>query len=231
MPTEPVPAAVESIVNDWTAGGRPAQPGIAWHPDRWIEKFPRHADVFAALPELLDRTAVARMRGDAVVSAEGAERFFLAVMAWGMGSNGYGPWRTNRILEETTGSTRRLHTVAKRLDADGPMVSYRLLGGSCRLKYLGPAFGTKFLHFLSNPASPDAAIVFDDLMAAWLKKNTNLSLNPLQWSPPTYSKYLRSMRQWAERLGISPAELESCIFRAEANARPGNQWGDHPSVP
>jgi hypothetical protein len=76
-----------------------------------------------------------------------AERAFLAVMAWGYGRVGYGPFRVQRMLDAAPDAGVWLQTAAGELSEGDPAAAYRVLGdhGMSRLPGLGPGFGTKFL--------------------------------------------------------------------------------------
>lgn len=219
-----VPTTVGDLVAQWRAVGSPLQPPIAWPRDRWVQTFPSHQALLEGLPDQLSRPDVTAYGRLASHGAREAETAFLVVMAWGFGSVGYGPWRTRRILESTVESARRLSTVAHTLTADGALSAYAELALPCRLRWLGPAFGTKFLHFCSASCSEDTAIVLDRLVTDWLRSNTGLSLNPIPWSVPTYGRYLEHLGHWSAELAVTATELECCIFQAEANRREGSQW-------
>ena len=148
-------------------------------------------------------------------------------MAWGYGTAvGYGPWRTRRVLMDTPDAARRLAAVAQTLAEGSALSAYSRLcnAGDCHLRWLGPAFGTKFLYFC-QPIRPDEqkALILDNLVATWLRRATQLNLNS-GWSAQTYHKYLDHMHSWADSLGCMPEELEYCIFRTMSQERK-SQWG------
>jgi hypothetical protein len=69
----------------------------------------------------------------------------------------------------------------------------------------------------------DPALILDRLVAAWLRGNTDLSLNETRWSVWTYERYLETMFAWADELGVAADELEACIFSEQAELV-GSQW-------
>jgi hypothetical protein len=160
---------------------------------------------------------------DAATSPEAAMRAFLTAMVWGYGWVGYGPFRVQRILAATPDAPGRLQDAAGELTRGGPMRAYRLLGdrGVGHLRWLGPAFGTKFLYFCSPPSRP--ALILDRLVANWLRANTDLRLNPVPWSSQAYGRYLTTMTGWAAELDLAADELEACIFGEQAKLV-GGQW-------
>ena len=185
--------------------------------------------MFAALPERLDRSAVRRACVHAAISPTHAERSFFAVMAWGYGRVGYGPFRVRRVLDATPNAGARLQTAASAAAEGPPVEAYACLGdrSAARLPYLGPAFGTKFLYFCSAPGARPA-LVLDRLVARWLHENVGLTFNELRWSVSTYARYLHTMFDWADELAVAAGELEACIFSAQAGLG-ASQWAaaDH----
>lgn len=221
--TMAVPVAMRHVVNDWRAGGRPRQDGIAWPRRRWIAAFPEHNDHLAGLPERLARADVRASCVDAAHGGVATKRAFLTAMTWGYGNVGYGPWRTARILRTTPNAVELLADVAAVLVADGAIAAYARLGSSRRLKWFGPAFGTKYLYFCQQRESARPALILDRLIADWLDKSGGLRLNPVPWSTATYRRYIEHMWTWAEALGVAPDVLEERIFVDEARKR-RNQW-------
>ena len=218
------PNAVREIVRVWRSTGSEAQPGIPWPRDRWSRTFPDHRALLDDLPETLGRSAVAEYGKSAARSPQDAERAFVVAMVWGFGTVGYGPWRTRRILDSTSNPLERLHDAARALQSDGPLAAYEEMSSRSRLRWLGPAFGTKYLYFCSASRPTDGAIVLDRLVADWLESNTGLSIDPVPWSVPIYGRYLEHLTHWSKDLGASSAEVECCIFQAEARRRARNQW-------
>jgi hypothetical protein len=158
-------------------------------------------------------------------SDEEAEQAFLAVMTWGYGDIGYGSFRVARILADTPNATARLRRAPANVADGGAFAGYRALadGRLSRLKWLGPAFGTKFLHFCSSTGQP-TALILDRLISDWLRDNVAVSLNPVPWNIDTYRRYVGLMTEWFAELGVDPDQLETCLFTEQA-ARTGSQWG------
>jgi hypothetical protein len=180
--------------------------------------------MFTALPDRLDRTAVRCVCVNAAVSPTDAQRAFLAVMAWGYGRVGYGPFRVLRVLAAAPTAGAQLQAAATSAAHGRPVEAYECLGdhGTARLPHLGPAFGTKFLYFCS-PAGPRPALILDRLVARWLRESVGLAFNELRWSTSTYVRYLEAMFGWADELGLAADELELCIFSTQAGLGE-SQW-------
>jgi len=68
--------------------------------------------MLAALPDQLSRPIVRRACTGAASGPAEAERAFLAVMAWGYGRVGYGPFRVQRMLDAAPDAAVRLQAAA-----------------------------------------------------------------------------------------------------------------------
>ena len=221
-----IPTAVRHLINGWKADGCPTQCGIDWPREQWIVCFPNWKTRFDELPDQLSRQDVFAQVQKTQLNAEDTEWAFLLVMAWGFGKVGYGRWRASNILARTPDSREQLLKVREILHRSDAISGYEALGGACRLPHLGPAFGTKFLYFLGPSEPAMTPLILDKLVTSWLYRNTGLSLNSLAWSTSTYRDYLLKMRSWAEKLDVSPVDIETCIFQNEADTRPDNQWAN-----
>jgi hypothetical protein len=213
---------LEALVTNWRDRGAPAQKGILWSRSDWLLAFPEHEELLRRLPRLLDRACVREVCADATHDAAAAERAFLAVMVWGYGKVAYGRHRVREILAETQGADHLLVGVARTLANDGALAAYCRLGdgGDCRLKGLGPAFGTKYLYFCQPAGTEPVALIHDSNVAKWFFRYAALELPCDEWSESTYSRYLDQMCTWAGRLRCRPDDLELRIFEATVEG----QW-------
>jgi hypothetical protein len=133
----------------------------------------------------------------------------------------------------TPDAPRRLLAVVETLASDGSLAAYRRLARAedCRLTGLGPAFGTKLLHFCQPRPVGTSALILDDLVAFWLGCRLTFHLDAVSWSVSTYERYLERTHAWADALGCTPDDLERCMFQDEARRR-GGQWaGTQPDPP
>jgi hypothetical protein len=87
------------LVEKWRAGGSPQQEGFDWTSSKknWNEAFPEHSKFINTLPGEIDRGAVRK-----ICSADSYSigQKFLAVMVWGYGDRGYGPYRVTQMLNQ-----------------------------------------------------------------------------------------------------------------------------------
>jgi hypothetical protein len=211
-----------ALVAAWRAEGCPVQSGIRWPRRRWIEALPEERAVFDSLPDLLDRATVRTACANANERPENARRAFVAVMAWGYGMVGYGPYRTRRVLA-VPNSASRLAEAAEILLQDGATAAYGSMAGRCRLRGLGPAFGTKYLHFCSQRDVAEGALILDRLVSGWLSERVNRVFVSGRWSIRSYAAYLDAMQGWAHDVQVTPEVLEELIFTDAARAV-GSQW-------
>lgn len=116
-----------------------------------------------------------------------------------------------------------LHAAALTLAEDGPVAAYGRLAHDCRMKYFGPAFGTKYLAFCQPAGQPLVALIHDGLVLSWLARHGRPDLVSTGWSERTYEAYLAQIHAWAAELGCDADTVEYLIFQSEADRR-GNQW-------
>jgi hypothetical protein len=82
-----------------------------------------------------------------------------------------------------------------------------------KVAYLGGAFFTKWLYFttaVDGIADPNAAPIFDARVANWLRAQRLASLRV--YKTPDYEQYLELLKDWGQRTGYAPAQVEAGIF-------------------
>ena len=73
------------------------------------------------------------------------------------------------------------------------------------LKYLGPAFGTKFLYFLTAASNDvDTTPVLDAVIRRWFTKHAEVKLYTAWWDLDSYSRYLGLLGEWRTQLPAPP---------------------------
>ena len=114
-------------------------------------------------------------RGELLENAKDSEtnleNLFVRIMAWGFGPAGYAFYRTNRILAELKAvdgrSIDRWMTELRSQSKLSPLGAFEYLESeSGKIKYLGPAFATKVLYFLSPVGN--RAPILDSVVVSWL---------------------------------------------------------------
>ena len=208
------PDDLRRLHRDWVGEGSNPQEGMKWSRDRWTSAFPEHRDVFHGLRDCLDRDAVRTVARTAVDGQQQAQQAFVVSFVWGFGTVGYGPFRARRILTTTPHALDSLHQVAVMLATEGPVAAYDRLSGDCRLRFLGPAFGTKYLAFCQPAGQPVSALIHDALVSSWLAAHGRPDLVSAGWSTMTYEAYLRQMHDWAAAIGCDAETVERLVFTA-----------------
>ena len=202
------------LVKAWQARGSADQRGFDWSAsqENWKEAFPLEAAFIAKLDTEIDRSEVNRVVGS---TKFGIREKFLAVMIWGYGNRGYGPYRVSQMLGQANSKTV-LDEVYKLCQQGKPKEAYRYLSKH-RLKQLGPSYGSKVLSFFT-PRKIGAPI-YDSLVARWVRQYAPLdfdgvSTKSVGWSLSTYSRYHEWINEHASGLGCYPDEIEQVLFEA-----------------
>ncbi|WP_143101905.1 hypothetical protein [Amycolatopsis marina] len=202
------------------------QSAFGWNRDVWFAQLRDRPDVVDALTALEDRVdrhttaafVLAELNNDRVLSA------FTAAMVWGYGLAGYGPSRLRRVLTGVGGSRSRDAAVrpdiADRLlgavsvvREQGPVEAYSYMYGTGRIKYLGGAYFTKWLYFVSavdGPDTPAAAPILDKRVAVWL--NANIALRLRVDRTESYRLYYGLLGEWGRQFGRTRPQVEQAIF-------------------
>jgi len=254
------------------------QKPFSWRPASWVKRFPSSDDrghharhqvleelakrpesVSERQPHQIGRTSVIDLASPERLRGEGGsydpERVlsvFLASMIWGYGMVGYGPYRTQRVLDH--GSDDAEHSaltqlvevaeIAQRTE-DGGLTDFKHIAkersaGRAYLKYLGPAFGTKFIYFLTKASKEvTTAPVLDSVVAGWIQRNApeveRFRIN--SWNTESYGRYTETLQQWAEKLSpttegrqLEVDDVELLIFQDARGISPSDTRSENVTV-
>ncbi|UZD61108.1 hypothetical protein [Brevibacterium sp. JSBI002] len=232
------PDALITTYERWQKAGRPTQIPSPWKLKSWTNQLGHYKEFFNRLNgDPIDRKQAVQL-SPIVTNEEEAVQVFLLAMLWGHGLVGYGPFRTSRILDRPEAAAELLE-VAQVAQRDGGLAAFKLVvdrrNGESRsfLKWLGPAFGTKYIYFLTaknNPQEP--APVMDAVVYRWFRKHApDRKLRVDFWHTPSYEQFLNSLEEWAsdiaQRFGqeIRIDDVEYLIF-AEGSRFEGNDWSE-----
>lgn len=237
-----VPEALASAFDRWVAAGRPPQVASPWNPKSWTSRLPDHAELFDRLKEQpLTRDTVTQW-ATRIESPTRAVEAFIVSMVWGHGPVGYGAYRTARMIGGA-GFEKAIFDVAQIAAASGGLAAYKHVSDRRRanpnyLKHLGPAFGTKFIYFVTKANASEAAPVMDAVVQRWFKRHVPTVPLTLEWSSPqSYEHFLNHIAAWAADLtarGHGPIEVdevEHLIFADEATAEGSAEWSENWSGP
>ncbi|MGI8537813.1 MAG: hypothetical protein ACR2K2_15335 [Mycobacteriales bacterium] len=197
---------------------------VAWWrrhvPDPW---WPPALD---ALPQHPTRPAYERIARQDVFgladdpTPEGRVRLLLAAYIWGTGDSGFLVGRRVRVFTKTPVEVvgERLVAAATLLDTEGAVAAYEhlLARQPLHIKYLGPAFFTKYLYFAAGqpPTVRPQPLTLDKYVARALNKHHGWDLRDTGWSASTYGRYLNFAADQAQAAGpdATPDAVEVALF-------------------
>jgi len=249
-----LPASLIDAHAGWIQADRPEQGNFRWRPQAWERRFSRGEGVksidleqsvrsistaaaakFDGDGSLIDRELVSKLHAPETLRPDGADdpqavaTAYIAAMVWGYGTTGYGPYRTERVLTTDPDAVQHLCEVAAiAQDPDrGGIASFATIAEQKNgefLKFLGPAFGTKFLYFLTA-AAPGVTMtpVMDAVVRRWFAAEADISLNTTWWDTTSYQRYLDALDAWSTALAIgfddSPLQRDQVELLIFASAR------------
>lgn len=163
--------------------------------------------------------------GQHINSADDAVAFYVAVCAWGAGASALDTSRRVKALMQPD-APQRLYEGLAQVDLAEPVDSYRAFNAVSlrKIKWLGPAYFTKLLHFRAG--RPDASgkqypLILDSRVAEALgwSKTTG-------WTSSEYSTYLDLIdavhQRWRPDLPVDIVEYQ--LFMSAGTRKP-------PSIP
>lgn len=213
------------LVEKWKINGSPQQEGFNWISSRnnWIKAFPGEAKFISAIPDEIDREKVRAICNSRKYTIS---QKFLAVMVWGYGDRGYGPYRVTQMMnqEHAVPVLTKVHEICQDGDVKG---AYDFLRRN-RIRILGPSYGSKFMTFCT-PREIGAPI-YDSLIALWVqefaqKEFMGVSTSPENWNLKTYARYWDWVKIHADELESYPDEIELVLFRdAETKFSKASNW-------
>lgn len=230
-----IPTALKTAYTQWSGHGRPTQIASQWNTDAWVGRLSDHEAFLRGLDtNRLNRDQVVDVAPD-IENEETAVHVFLLAMLWGYGTVGYGPYRTHRILSRPEAKTA-LYEVAQAAQQYGGLSAFELIADRRKrsgsfLKYLGPAFGTKYIYFVTAQADrKESTPVMDAVVQRWFREHVeDCPLTVVWWHTESYRKYLRCLDTWAGELEkefgdpIRRDEVEYLIF-ASGSGFERNSW-------
>lgn len=251
--TTPVPDSLQKAFEQWTVRGKPEDEPTTWKKASW-EKALAGAepvrDLLGGWPAELNGEPLSRKDVTAfaakVTPEDRASQLtaFLAAMIWGYGRVGYGPSRVVKMLAEP-GFLDDLAELTRTTLAKGGVAAYerawegRFGSGKDRgfLKHLGPAFGTKYIYFLTRAQPVEGqgiAPVLDSVVRMWFRKNApdvDVRIGDGWGHADRYETYVKTMLAWEADLGIPADDIERLIFvsrEAEVGGTWAEPWADAP---
>ena len=218
-------AHLVSLVKKWKEDGSPKQEGFDWTSSKknWEEAFPDNRKFILSLPKELDRAGV---REICESSAYSIREKFLAVMIWGYGDRGYGPYRVTQMLAQEN-SEEILAEVFEICRRGEPKNAYEFLRKN-RIRILGPSYSSKFITFCT-PRKIGAPI-YDSFISLWVESYASdefagVRTSSDSWNLQTYSHYWDWINKHSLALNCYPDDVELVIFRdAEVKFGGKSKW-------
>ena len=157
-------------------------------------------------------------RRDVFDQRDDPNMLFLASMAWGFGTTGYGWKRTSRIIG--TGKVATAVAELRRAAEAAPSDTWRAWspGGKAKINGLGTAFASKVAYFAAYDPDAGRGPLIADLNTAW-------SLWALTgvWdsrsNPTRYAEYVTWAEHTANEMGLKSHDIERALFRLGPSIR------------
>ncbi|WCN82531.1 8-oxoguanine DNA glycosylase OGG fold protein [Micromonospora sp. LH3U1] len=198
LPGERAPVTVN--IDRWRAG---------LPPDAWPDTLPASGEIWRR-----DVFAVA----DAYRAGSASARQLLAaVLIWGYGPIGYGPWRATRSLGADPDGKRLAYALKDPVsDEDGLRTAYRRFGDPdhARLPWLGPGLFTKVLYFAGYQRGVGGVqpLILDRVVASRLPAEAGVGRRN-GWSSEEWLAYLRWAAEQAQARGVEADTVEMMVVR------------------
>lgn len=135
--------------------------------------------------------------------------------AWGAGTSGRNMRRRMKSVRQDPAGFAALLREAGVVGRTDPRAAYELLYPRRRtaIRFLGPAFFTKFLYFAGAGAPDHPSLILDARVAAAL--NTSIDRRGLRyggWKSETYQGYCLLLERWAREHGVRADVIEHRLF-------------------
>lgn len=195
---------------------------FTFNPSYWRRRWP--VDVQAMPPIVAaaaDRVSVSRQdlfdRAVGVSSQGDALEAYVWMCGWGAGAKARPVSRCLKPLSDP-GAAAKLVAACQALPNEGPVAVYRRMsrGGDLNIRFLGPAFFTKWLYFNDyNQAlsqERQAPLILDRWVAA------SVGWGAWGWTSAQYGEYLETVEQIRARLATRATlhALEHALFTVRA---------------
>jgi hypothetical protein len=224
VPTDPdvnAPVRATTVADQWIS-----VPGEWWNGELDRLRLPARPLELSVQDERqgLSRRDVWRHADAALADDEALLGLLLHSLAWGAGHRLRLCRKRLESVADDVAATVAVLRQAAEISRSDPVAAYSTLypGGGAAIRWLGPAFGTKFLYFAGggNPNHP--SLILDSQVATVLHRRGWTSLRSGgRWPATTYGRYCDLLRRWATEMShggnkpTAPDQLEHWLF-AEA---------------
>jgi hypothetical protein len=210
-------------------GLRPLEQAIPFSPQQWQEHSHTLSALKSAFPEIFIQNKITRavLMDAGQLASDGKiswDDFFVAVMMWGFGTTGYGPWRTGKMLM-TPNFGRIFATIRQHLKVGDIKAAHQ----GVRIEWLGAPFFTKLFYFLGwvfelepFPLILDARVarnlikcnapMFKAQEYFSYSQNCKTKQYNFRWSADGYINYCEDLNEWAAQYQCLPDMIEMFLF-------------------
>lgn len=216
-------AVLELTAGELKSGDTDRQ-GIYWYGRRWAEakgwcdKTRRRLISLAAALEPSDADGrLIICRSDVFDRRDDPMDLFLAAMAWGFGTTGYGQWRTaamvnpaGRDREAVVKAAVAAYRAAWR-DGGAKAVAEAWDRGAGKIPGLGPAFASKVAYFAAYDRGAKTGPLIADLNTAWAVWALG-GIWDSRYDSGKYADYVTWCERWAAQLGCRSDDIERVLF-------------------
>ncbi|MFC0431859.1 hypothetical protein [Kutzneria buriramensis] len=137
-------------------------------------------------------------------------------LAWGSGPHLRNNKRRLDSIAADPDGARKLLEAAREEARRDPEGAYQLLmpNGRAAIKYLGPAFFTKFLYFAGGGDPLHRCLILDERVATSVCDHCGATWFPIRgWYPETYAWYCDQLAQEAKTRDRAADEIELLLFK------------------
>jgi hypothetical protein len=209
---------------------------IIWSGRRWLASQDWHSTTRTRIAELCDQLDLSKSLEELVITRRGvfdrsdsAVDLFIAAMAWGFGTTGYGGWRTAAMVNpEGRDQERR---VADAVDAyraawstgGAEAIARAWASGKGKIRGLGPAFASKLAYFAIYDRTAGNGPLIADLNTAWSVWALG-GIWDSRYEPRKYLGYVQWCERWAQELGRRSDDIERALFNLGPAIRLHYNW-------
>ncbi|OXR39742.1 hypothetical protein B7C42_08181 [Nocardia cerradoensis] len=158
----------------------------------------------------------------AVETTDGALTLLWNTLAWGTGRGARNNRRRIAAIASDRDAYAALLLEAAQVSRSDAVAAYALLRPSPyrnAVRWLGPAFFTKFLYFAGGGRPDHPCCILDYRVAAALRAAGWSGLADSGWSAQVYGRYMRLVRSWRDECDCTRVDLiERWLFDTGAAA-------------
>lgn len=189
---------------------------IKWNPRNWetpeLARFETQISKFASICQKAGDSHVI-LRGQVIKDSETIEDVFIASMIFGYGPVGYGPSRVGRVIRENPDLIAKLN---RQYDAatKGPAPSWQSHTKEAKVRFLGPAFATKFAYFAARHQKVKGIVpLIADINTSWAMWWLAGIPRSVEYHA-SYKSYVNLAHTWGAEVGGENGvdEIERAIF-------------------